>query len=181
MGMFNKPEGQQDNKPKQQMDYDKSDPFSKVGNAEGREGGVYPEPGLYPILYVDTLKMIRSRKNDDLFIAEFDIVASEVDARPVGTRMSWVANLTKHDAAPGNVKTFLAKLMNVPDQEVDANGAKFACSDENPCHGRLVRLEASIIQTKSGGDFTLCKWFTLDKEMQDQADEIRKQAGFAPF
>jgi hypothetical protein len=185
MGMFDKSQRQQ-GQPMQQA-YDQAapasrDPFSKIGDADGSNQGIYPEPGLYPCLYVDVLKVIQSRKGDDLFIAEFDILQSDVNIRPPGTRMSWMANLTRHEAAPGNVKTFLATLMDVPLEEVDAESSKYACSPDNPCHGRLIRLEASIIKTKEKKtDFTLCKWFTLPNDVQAQAEELRKQAGFAPF
>jgi hypothetical protein len=157
------------------------DPFSKIGSSDPSESGVYPEAGVYPLLFVDSLKMIQSRKGDDLFIAEFDIVQSEVDTRRPGTRMSWVANLSKHDAAPGNVKLFLATLMDVPLDQVDSDGAKFACSTDNPCRGRLIRLEASTIKTKAGGDFTRCSWRSVSKEVQAQSEELRQKAGFTPF
>ena len=49
-----------------------SDPFSRVGTAEVTQGGVYPVPGTYPVLYVDALKMIRTRKGEDMAIAEID-------------------------------------------------------------------------------------------------------------
>jgi hypothetical protein len=154
-----------------------SNPFDRVANSEGRFGGVYPLPGVYPALYVDVLKMIRSRKGEDVFIAEFDILDSEVPNRLKGTRMSWAVNF-RHDASPGNVKAFLAAVMAVPQTEVDGKGAQYACSDKNPCHGRLVRLEAVQTKTKTGNDFTLTNWRPLPDEIQAQAAELRKQAGF---
>lgn len=155
-------------------------PFDAVGSSTPNEGGVYPVPGVYPVLFCDVLKMTQSRKREDLFIAEFDILESQVEERRAGTRMSWVVNF-KHDAAPGNVKLFLAALLDIPPGEVDAEGAKYACSAENPCHGRLIRLEATNTITKAGNDFTLCKWRSLPKEKQDQSTDLRAQAGFTPF
>lgn len=158
-----------------------NDPFSRVGSSDPNEQSVYPIPGVYPLLYLDTLKMIRSRKGDDVFVAEFDILESEVETRPRGTRMSWVVNF-RHDAAPGNVKGFLASLMGISVGEVDADGARYACSPKNPCHGKLVRLEASEIITKGTKQpFTLCKWVTVDAEKQAQSKELREGAGFPPF
>jgi hypothetical protein len=157
-----------------------SNPFARIAGAEASEGGVYPLPGAYPILYVDTLKMIRSRKGDDVFIAEFEIIQSDVEDRPVGTRMSWAVNF-RHDASPGNVKAFLAAVMAVQATEVDGEGAQYACSDKNPCHGRLVRLSASQTKTRTGNDFTLCKWSPIPKAVQEKADELREAAGFTPF
>ncbi len=159
-------------------DYD--DPFDQIAGSEARQTGVYAVEGVYPVLYVDCLKMIKSRKGDQIFIAEFDIVDSEVDERPPGTRMSWAANF-RHDATPGNVKGFLAVLMGVDADDVDAASAKLAVSESNPCRGRLIRLEAVMIETKAGKPFTLHNWRTIPQEMQAQANELRANAGFPPF
>jgi hypothetical protein len=157
-----------------------NDPFDRVGSSEATERGVFVLPGVYPLLYCDVLKMIRSRKGADLFIAEFDILDSKVTERPVGTRMLWIVNFA-HDPAPGNVKAFLAALMGVDPEEVDAAGAKYACSQENPCHGRLIRCQASETLTRAGGTFTVCSWTTVPNDIQAEAQEVRKAAGFAPF
>jgi len=155
-----------------------SSPFDRVEESDGRAGGIYPMPGIYQVLYVDIVKMIRSRKGEDVFITEFDILQSDVPERKAGTRMSWAVNF-RHDASPGNVKAFLAAVMNVPQTDVDAKGAQLACSEKNPCHGRLVRLEAVMTKTKANNDFTLCNWRSIPDDMQAKADELRTAAGFA--
>ena len=155
-------------------------PFDRIGSSQPNEGGVYPEPGLYPVVCVDVLKMIKSRKGEDIFIAEFEILASEVGDRPMGTKMSWVANF-KHDAAPGNVRMLLAAIMGVNIGEVDSAGSQLAVSDKNPCHGRLVRLTATQTTTKAGNPFTLCKWDAIPEDTQAKANEYREKAGFPPF
>lgn len=185
MGMFDQaPNQQQQSQPMdeafRQQNYDDHDPFNQIGGSTPSQQGVYPIPGVYPVLFLDSMKIIKSRKGDTLFIAEFDICQSEVPTRPVGTRMSWIVNF-RHDASPGNVKMFMAALMGITVDEVDAEGAKFACSDKNPCRGKLIRLEASETITKSGNPFTVCKWHTLPEEMQNRAAEIRAEAGFQPF
>ena len=170
-----------DRKPTAQPSRQQSvDPFNRIGDSEGRQGGVYPVAGVYPLLYVDVLKMIRSRKGDDVFVAEFDIVQSEVAGRCAGTRMSWAVNF-RHDASPGNVKAFLAAVMDVLAEQVDSEGASCACGPDNPCHGRFVRLEATQTETKSGNPLTLCNWRPVADELQGQADELRQSAGFTPF
>jgi hypothetical protein len=171
MGMFGNESASQSNQSSG------SDPFSRVGDSDGKMGGVYPLPGVYPMLYLDVIKMIKSRKNDDVFIAEFDIVQSDVQERPAGSRMAWAVNF-RHDASPGNVKSFLASLMNVDVKEVDADSCRLACSDKNPCHGRLIRLEATQTKTKTGNDFTLCNWRPIPDEVQKEAEDKRKEAGF---
>lgn len=175
MGMFDK------NRKPQSNQSNGDDPFSRIGGSDVRKGGTYPVPGVYPILLVDVVKLITSRKGEDIFIAEFEILESNVDERPTGTRMSWAANL-KHDPSPGNIKAFLAAAGDVDPEEVNSEAAQLACSEDNPLHGRLVRLEATITTTKSGNAFTLCDFRPLPEKVQAQADKLREKAGFVtPF
>lgn len=156
-----------------------------IGTAATSESGVYPEPGVYPILRIDVAKVIESRKGDKLFCAEMEILDSQVAERPAGTTMSWMANLTKHDAAAGNVRKFLASAAGITVEQVDPEGSRAAVSPQNPLHGRLVRLEAVATKTRAGGDFTLCKFSALPEELQARSTELRDAAGFsgsvAPF
>lgn len=151
--------------------------YDQVAESKPTEGGVYPKPGIYPLVFVDAVKMIRTRKKEDMFVAELCILNSECEIRPAGSRMSWCANF-KHDAAAGNVKAFLAAAMNIPVDNVDADGMRFACSEKNPLHSRLLRLEASDITTEAGKPFTLCKWHVISDEHQARAMEYFAAAGF---
>jgi len=153
------------------------DPFQRTAEADPNQRSVYPVPGVYPALMADSLKMIQSRKGEDLFVAELEILDSQVDDRPAGTRMSWIVNY-KHDSAPGNVKAFFCALMSTTEDQVTADALRYACGVQNPCQGRLVRLEASNTKTRAGGDFTLCNWQVIPENMQAQAGELRKRAGF---
>jgi len=157
------------------------DPFDRVGNAEPSDRSSYPIPGIYPVLYCERLKMIQSKlTNDPMFIAEFSILESDVAGRPKGASMAWVSNL-RHMPSPGNVRAFLAALNGVVIEEVDSESARFACSEMNPCRGRLVRLEASETETKKGNPFTVCKWSAVSEGLQKKADELRQAAGFPNF
>jgi hypothetical protein len=151
--------------------------FDQVAGASPTEGGIYPKPGIYPLVFIDAVKMIRTRKGEDMFVAELCILNSEVAERPAGSRMSWCANF-KHDAAASNVKLFLAAAMGMPVDSVDAAGMQFACSDQNPLYGRLLRIEASNIETRSGNPFTVCKWHAIADEHQARSEEYFKAAGF---
>lgn len=148
--------------------------FHRIGTADVSPKAVYPEPGLYPVLYVDAVKMIRSRKGDDLFTVEFLILQSAVDERPEGTKLTWQANM-RHDAGPGNARAFIAAAMDCPLDEVTPEAATLACSAGNPCHGRLVRMSANQITTKAGNPFTVCDWSPLSPEFQAKAEEVKKE------
>jgi hypothetical protein len=153
------------------------DVFSRIAGAKQQEGGVYVVAGVYPILRVDALKVIKTRKGDDMFIAEFEILQSQVEDRPAGTKMSVTHNF-RHDVTPNLVKTFFAKMMGVMDDEINEEGLRYAVSEKQPCNGRLVRLEAF---KKEGKDYLVHTWTEIPQSTQDKADELRAEAGFAPF
>jgi len=163
------PDGQRTSKRK--------NPFERTAAADPNQSSVYPVPGIYPVLMIDALKMIESRNNEDLFIAELEILDSQVEDRPAGTRMSWIVNF-KHDSAPGNVKAFFCNAFGIPEEEVTAESMQYCCSAKNPARGRLVRLEATNVKTKRNTDFTKCKWLFVPDNMQGQCNELRKNAGF---
>ena len=166
----------------------------KVAGSDVTGGGVYFKNGNYPVLFIDKAIMKESRKGKELFIVEFKILVSEVEERPAGGSVSQVYNMTDHDAAPGNVKGFIgaaqndsdfadAKLENMTDKEKKAfiEAIQMVVSDDNPLHGRLVRAEANTILTEAGNDFTLVKFSGIGDDIQQSADALLKEAGFAPF
>jgi hypothetical protein len=167
------------------------DIFDKVANAEDRDRRItlYPIPGAYPVLLVDVVKIITSRQNETFFVAELEILQSMVQDRPPGTRMTWMVNM-KHDSSPRNVKEFICALMAVDSEAVTPEAVKYACGPDNPCHGRLVRLEAAYTKLKRAqaltmeeaiktqAVFTVCDWYTLGDEVQAKVVELRKAAGF---
>ncbi len=156
-------------------------PFDAIADAVAIEKTPWIQPGIYPLLYVTALKMIENRKGIPMFIAEVDIIQSEgVVDRQAGTKMSWVVNMT-NDAGPGDVKGFLAALWGLPQEEITAEGAKAALDDNQPCAGRLIRLEASSVEMKTFDEkgnprlFTRCRWRPVAEEHQANAQEWHDQ------
>jgi hypothetical protein len=164
-----------------------SDVFDDIaGGKPNQGGGVYPVAGAY-LLYVDMLKMAKNWEGHNVFVASFDVLQSTAKERPAGTKMDDAFNLTKQPKfAPGDVKALVAAVMDVPFDQVDANGLRLAVSDRNPCHGRLVILNASERPTKPKNGqpshtFTVRKYTAAPPDVQARAEELRKQAGFSPF
>ncbi len=156
--------------------------FDGIGKAQVNQGGNYPLPGIYPLLYVNAVKKIVSQNTQDtMVIVELDILESKVPDRAVGSSMSWIVNL-KHQPALGNLKGFLATAMSVEPDMVDSAGADYAVSAENPLKGRLMRCEAIEITTKNKGNpFTKCKWLPIEPEVQQRNEELHQAAGFTSF
>lgn len=153
---------------------------AQIAAAEVSKRGVWFDDGYYPCLAVSQILSRFSRNNAPLFIAEFEIIASNVESRRVGSKVTWMANFNK-DAAAGNVKDFLAKLFNVTPEEVTPEASNWAMSAANPCQGRLIAATASTIVVKStGNDFTVVDWAALPDEYQEQSEALRIQAGLPP-
>ncbi len=149
--------------------------FTGIEDATSTAGGNYIKPGRH-LLNVVVLRPKISRKKKSLAIAEFEVVESTVHDE--GEEVSWVANLTDHDAAIGNVKGLLAGIAECEEDEVDEEGADRAFSDENPFADMQVVCNAFMIKTEKGNDFTKCiwrwanTWKGVKREAAAEKDEI---------
>jgi hypothetical protein len=137
--------------------------FDGIGDAQVGQGGVYFLPGSYLVEVVRCFTL-KSRKREDLFIAECYIHESDNPDRKPGSKASWVVNF-KQDAALGNIKGFIAACLGVSpsntkavDETVDIEACELAVDGENPLAGTMLRLWAVNKITKSGNDFTLHNW-----------------------
>lgn len=153
--------------------------FDGIEDAKPNEGGNFVLPGLYPVLYINACKQIKSQdSSDDLCIVELDVIDSKVEGREPGTSMSWIVNM-KHQPALGNIKLFLSKVMGCELEDITGKVADAAFSANNPLGGRLIRCEAVEIETrKKKQPFTKCVWTAIGKELQENAEALHKVAGF---
>ncbi len=151
-----------------------------VAGAQASEGGVWWLPGKY-LVQIDACKLITSRKKELLFIVEADNLESNNPQRPVGQRCSWIVKVGS-DAGPGNIKQFIAAVCNEKVDEITEEVADLVVDEkQNPLNGRLVYLDAVIIQTKAGADFTKHRWQTAPDSVQEKAAALRDAAGLPPF
>lgn len=152
--------------------------FDLVGGAKPGFQSVYPVAGVYPLLMVDSVKMVRNRKGIDLFTVELKILQSQVPTRPAGSRMSYQASFA-FDATPRNVRSCVAAILGCKFEEVTPAISQVICSASNPANGRLVKLAASDIITKGRGtNFTVCNFEAVPEEIQARAKELAALVGF---
>lgn len=148
--------------------------FKGIEDAVVSRSGVYLEPispfseeeipGHY-VLDILMLKEHQSRKKQDAFIAEFNIIESDVPWRPAGSKASWYVNVSGHEAGLGNVKAFLAVVAGIEETDVDEEGARYAVSDDQPFEGIRVRCTAVPIETKKEKrDFTKMEWMPWSED-----------------
>lgn len=123
----------------------------------------------------------QNRQRVDSFIIETTVTKSDNPAYPPGCSPSQVISF-KHDAAPRNVKAFVAAVMEIADPDAyvpeeaeqlegrdreDAidrwwdEAIEFIISKEQPVRGYRMRLETDTVKTEAGGDFTLHRWISV--------------------
>lgn len=129
--------------------------FTGIEEATSSAGGNYIKPGRH-LFKIVALKAKMSRKKKSLAIAELEVLEST--SHEVGESVSWMANLTDHDAAIGNVKGLLAAIGEITEEDVDEAGADRAFSSENPFEDQKVACDAFMVKTKANNDFTKCLW-----------------------
>lgn len=136
--------------------------FSKIKDAKANQGGVYPLPGNY-VCEVLSCKIAQTRKGEDFFVTDLKVIHSDVADRKPGCVMSWMA-MSSWDGFAGLVKGFIVGVMGCEEGDVDEDMADTVVGDAQPLVHEYVKMQATNVKTKSGGDFTRCVWFPISKE-----------------
>lgn len=129
--------------------------FKGIEDAKTSEGGLYVVPGNYKVNILEA-KVIESRKKIPFFCVETEVLETTNPERPIGTKMSWLVNLTQ-DSAQGNIKSFIAGVTGCSTDEVTE-----VLVEELLESGELANTPAKInafnVVTKAGKDFTRVQW-----------------------
>ncbi len=91
------------------------DVFDKIASASATKSGNDFQKGKYRLL-IEKVTIQTTRKHEIQVIPEFRVVAAEkveagVEPNPVGSSVRCIWNVSKHDAAPGNVKAFVLGVL----------------------------------------------------------------------
>lgn len=164
----------------------------KTAEADPQErGGLWFEPGKYPLVQVDQLKLVDSTKDEGIekFVIVCDILQSNVAERPAG--MTGVAQVMsgKYKGSFDDAKRFLiACFPDVDPAEwdkphaLDKDHENSVVNAAQPGHGRLLELEAWHKKNpKNGNIYTVHKWSPVAPDIQAAAAELRAAAGLKPF
>jgi hypothetical protein len=131
--------------------------FDGIEGARVSEGGVYFKPGAFKARLLSA-KALKDRKGVGTFVVECELLESSDHANlPPGTMCSWVVKLDKEPAL-GNIKAFAAAATGVQPKEVTAKAIELIVSEGNPLRDTVMKVSASNIKTKAGGDFTKVTW-----------------------
>lgn len=130
--------------------------FKGVQDARVGGGGVYFLQGVYQVK-IKKVWMQTSRKREDFFMIDAQIIESNNDKRTAGMTCTQMIKMSL-DAALGNVKGFVAAAMGIDPDEVDEEMCEACVEDDNPVADTIMNLEVVDIKTREGGDFSLHKW-----------------------
>lgn len=144
--------------------------YAEIDKAKVFVGGVYFQPGLY-LVRIDAVKEGQSRKKEDFFAVECTVQESNVSALGAGKMATWMVML-KQDAALSNIKQFASVVGECDADEVDAAAIDMMVASDNPMRGNIVGVEATLIKTRAGEDFTKVIWIS-----EKDAIEKLKTAG----
>lgn len=152
-----------------------------IQKAKTSKSGTPIRDGTYDLTVVNLI--VREGHKGTSFIAEF-VVDTCVPARegvtpnPVGSRCSYVTNLTKNEMGPGNAKAFLMALTGSDEGDMEDDEFLDALvnlvGDDQPMRGARIRDVTFFKKTKAGADFTGHNWETIDQTPEDMAAR-RKQ------
>lgn len=145
-----------------------------VKSVESRRQSEYVAPGRY-LFRINDFKEGTTRKNDDFVVAELQVVdSSDLDRHPRGSERSYWQK-TSADTAARNIRTFIAKALNCPDdaltaEMIDKAFEKKEDTGRSPLSGLLIACNAREITTRAGRPYTLCDWIAVDQDVESLAD-----------
>jgi len=148
--------------------------FDNIKGQRGTRGDSYFVPGVYEV-EINRVKTGKTRKGDDYYVVETNILHSNNSDLPEGASASWMV-LFRHESALGNIADFcraaaysLAKqngadpgVKTYQDIEIDSNSAEQSAGEDNPFAGVRLKAEAYNIKTRAGGDFTKLSWTPVE-------------------
>lgn len=160
----------------------------KVAEAKPSENtGLFFNAGQYPVIQIDSLKYIISKKpgreGTEMFIIVCDVLDSKVADRPPGTRgVSQTLN-SQHPGAADDCKRFIQALFpDVDPATIDEAAITALTSSEQPAHGLTLSLECYVKKNdKTHKEFTKHIWRPLTPEVRATVPMLRSKAGLPPL
>ncbi len=143
--------------------------FKGLDKAETYGRGNYMDADkLYKLKVVRTF-IQETKAKGDAFIAEFEVVESNSDKHPKGTKVSWYQSLLSKDIAYAELKKFMYAVLGVDENkdskriatEIDPglDEAMNEAVNTNALEGAVIKCQTQGITTKAKGlPFTRHNW-----------------------
>ena len=143
-----------------------NNPFIGIESATKSKSGRYLCPGNWDLQVVQ-VKLQDSKKNHGVtyFIAEFDVMTTDVEDFTKGDRVSWLVDLSqREDMWQADIKDFCMAIVGLTTEtetennKVTAEGTFALCQPDNPARGLKVSVRAYNHLTKRENHFTKTDW-----------------------
>jgi dihydroxyacetone kinase len=131
--------------------------FAGINEAQASKGGLYFKPGIYTVDILSCTQ-IRTRKKEDAFLVETEVVESDSAEIKKGMRPAWMVMIRDDTSALGNIKQFIATALESTEDEVTEEVAEFVTSAKQPLKGTRMKVIAANVPTRAGGTFTKIEW-----------------------
>lgn len=135
---------------------DLSSVFSGIKTAKGRIDANYIRDGRYWTA-IRRIKCDKSRQGD-VFVAIEQVVVKVLDnadgkGHRVGEEVTHML-MMRHDSFLGNIKAFIANVLDMPEAEIGEQEAMEICDDTQPLTNTVVEVKGRTVETKKGNPFT---------------------------
>lgn len=139
--------------------------FDGIDAVSSSSGGAFIVPGKYRFR-INALKCPDNLRAGQCFIAELDLVSSNVSEFFEGQRISWIRKLGGEWAqlALADVKGFIAAAAKCEESQINNEVATRVVQDDQPLAGKLVDCEAYNKPKKNGEPFTRTRWSPVEDE-----------------
>lgn len=143
----------------------------EINESSGTKGGLYFEPGNY-LARINRCRMIETREKHDAFVAEFEVLESDNEDRPVGCKPALFVDMDGKfpELALGNVTDFVRAGLaccaaqngeeHPPIESIglDKETMKAVTGEDNILAGTFIQIYAFNKPTREGRDFTRFDW-----------------------
>jgi hypothetical protein len=146
----------------------------QVKSTEARRQSEYITEGQY-LFEIIGFKEDTSRKGRDYVVVEMKTLdASDDNRNPKGSERSWL-QMCDTDTAPKNIRGFLSRALNVPDESltdtmIDKAFEPKKSTGMSPLVGVKVGVNAHLISTKAGNPFTVVNFSSVDQSATSLED-----------
>lgn len=142
----------------------------QIKDAESRRQSEYVTPGRY-LFKIEDFKEGENRKGREFVVVEMTVIDSDdTEKHPKGSERSWL-QMTDTDTAARNIRGFLCRALNVPDagltdEMIDKAFTPKKATGKSPLAGLLIGVNARMIQTRKGTDFTVVDFYPVEQDAE---------------
>lgn len=133
--------------------------FTGINKVEVGNTYAYIEEGDLT-LKINNVQLKETRDKGDSYIVDFEVLQSNNEGNPVGSKPSWYQSIIKKDIAFGQITKFLEAATNTSIKDEHREDlAEASIASDQPLRGKVVRVKAENVISKAGGTYTRVKFF----------------------